>query len=55
MVVFSILGKAASSDDAQVILVGKLKGYTMVKSKVKASAQGMLSRRYTQLESENLS
>lgn len=36
-------------------LVGKLKGYMMVKSKKKVAAQGMFSRRYTALGSENLS
>lgn len=46
MVIFSVLGKAASSDDAQVTLVGELKDYMMVKSKKKAAAQRMLSRRY---------
>lgn len=55
MVIFSVLGKAASSDDAQVTLVGELKDYMMVKSKKKAAAQRMLSRRYTRLGSENLS
>lgn len=51
-VVFSMPGKTASSDDAQVTIEtgGKLKGYT-VKAKRRAVAQGTLSRSYTGLGS----